>query len=856
MAGKNVRKTRNTKVQLVPKSAPGHRFLRLGAAVTTAALTGFSANAAVAHELADPRLDVINRALQPRTQLLSALGITLTPQPAADQATFNFDIPGGSIRDVVVAFERVTGGTVTISVDSIGPIYSPGLKGSFTFEEGLRMLLDGSSITFRLTSARTAALTLPSLSESVSVRGSVATVASPKYSAPLRDIPQTIEVIPRAAMEAQGVTTLSEALRNVPGITLQAGEGGGASSTAGDMFNMRGFNASNSLFVDNVRDDGLVSRDVYNLEQVEVFMGPTGSDVGRGTAAGYVNMQTKTPHLPRSSAVTLAVGSANQRRATFDLNQPLSTGDSDSWIRKSAFRLNGLWQDSGLAGRDEAENESRAFAPSIGLGLGTATRVIASAQVLRQRNTPDYGVPSAAWQDSQLAPTTVQASRPVDQSNYYGSPDFDYDHADQNTLLARVEHNLNPRWLVSNQTRHNTTERQAVISSIGAYVPETESVTILRQGNARENSITSNQTVLSGRFTTGAIEHSVISGLEFAREAQFTPALSGFGTRTPAIVDIYNPNPNDPITGFALSRTGAFTDGKTRTQALYAFDSISLGPRVQVNGGLRFEHYTTDYHAIDAANVVTNLSSSDNLLSGKAGIVFRVKPNANLYASYGTTITPPGAANFSLAPAANNQNNPNVDPQESSNVEVGTKIDLVEGRLSLTGAVFHTINKNVLYTVPDTVPPVFNQDDKQQVDGVTLGATGQITPQWQVLASFGYLNTESLTQNSVNNGRRLILSPEFSGSIWTTYALPKGWMVGGGVRGTSPVYFNAANTIQAPGYNLVDGLVQYTLNQHLTLRMNIYNLTNEVYIRNINNNGARYNPGYSRTAQVTSVIGF
>ena len=110
------------------------------------------------------------------------------------------------------------------------------------------------------------------------------------------------------------MTTLSEALRNVPGITLQAGEGGGASSTAGDMFNMRGFNASNSLFVDNVRDDGLVSRDVYNLEQVEVFMGPTGSDVGRGTAAGYVNMQTKMPHLPPSHSATIALGTADQRR--------------------------------------------------------------------------------------------------------------------------------------------------------------------------------------------------------------------------------------------------------------------------------------------------------------------------------------------------------------------------------------------------------------------------------------------------------------------------------------------------------------------------------------------------------------
>ena len=110
---------------------------------------------------------------------------------------------------------------------------------------------------------------------------------------PLRDVAQTIAMIPRAVIEEQGATTLSEALRNVPGITLQAGEGGGASNTAGDMFNMRGFNASNSLFVDGVRDDGLISRDVFNLEQVEVFMGPTGSDVGRGTAAGYVNMPTK-----------------------------------------------------------------------------------------------------------------------------------------------------------------------------------------------------------------------------------------------------------------------------------------------------------------------------------------------------------------------------------------------------------------------------------------------------------------------------------------------------------------------------------------------------------------------------------
>ena len=114
-------------------------------------------------------------------------------------------------------------------------------------------------------------------------------------------------------------------VRLVPGISLQAGEGGGASNTSGDMFNLRGFSANNSLFVDGVRDDGLMSRDVFNLEQIEVFMGPTGSDVGRGNAAGYVNMQTKAP-LAESACYVRELRLRQQRRVTVDLNQELPLG--------------------------------------------------------------------------------------------------------------------------------------------------------------------------------------------------------------------------------------------------------------------------------------------------------------------------------------------------------------------------------------------------------------------------------------------------------------------------------------------------------------------------------------------------
>src|SRR5262245_54518203 len=177
---------------------------------------------------------------------------------------------------------------------------------------------------------------------------------------------------------------------------MQAGEGGGASNTSGDMFNMRGFNAANSIFVDGVRDDGLMSRDVFNLEQVEVFMGPTGSDVGRSTAAGYVNMETKAPHLPAAHSAQINLGSSDRRRVSLDTNAPLSFGSTGGWWSRSAVRLNALWQDTGVPGRDLVDLESGGIAPSIAFGIETPTRVMASAQFVRQDNVPDYGVPGSA----------------------------------------------------------------------------------------------------------------------------------------------------------------------------------------------------------------------------------------------------------------------------------------------------------------------------------------------------------------------------------------------------------------------------------------------------------------------------
>ncbi len=811
------------------------RLLMLGTAVVAASTTMAPAAAA-----AGPATDVQQ-----------------APQAPGD-ATVTVDIAPGPLADVLATFQQVTGIPVTLTNADLGSLPSPGARGTMTTRQVMTTLLAGTGVQAAF-SAEGVQLALASVSETLQVSGRApATVSSPRYTVPLRDIAQTVALVPRAILEQQGAATLTDALRNVPGITLQAGEGGGSSNTAGDMFNMRGFSANNSLFVDNVRDSGLIARDVFNFEQVEVFMGPTGSDVGRGTAAGYVNMQTKRPHAGNAVYVNAAAGSADQARVTADFNWGVPTGPDSGWLSHSAVRLNAMWQDRGVPGRDFTKSQGEAVAPSVMLGIATPTRVVASAQFVRQDNLPDYGIPTAAWADDLLAPTVVQTVQPVRQANYYGSPAYDYDRAEQTSYLGRIERDLTRTLTVANQTRVNRTHREAVVSAItgvGSYVPATGLVTVARQGNERENTIVSNQTTLVNRFATGRLRHGVSGGVEVVREQQRAPGLIGLGTRAP--VSIFSPNPADAIADYAPVNSLAKTEGTTTSVAIYANDAIEVGQRWLVAGGFRLERYETDYLAVDATGLTTtDLTADGRLFSGRASVLFRLTNSSNLYLSYGTTVTPPGEANFQLSATANNVNNPNIDPQRSANLELGSKIDLGAGRLSLTGAAFRTRNKNVIYTVDAAAaPPIFNQDDDQQVRGITLGALGQVTSRWQVIGNVAYLDA-TLQSQGPNNGRELTLTPAFSGSLWTTVRVWRGLTAGGGVRHVGSSYVNAANTIRIPAYSLVDGLAEFALNRRLTLRVNAYNLTDAVYVRNVNNNGGRYNPGNPRSVLVSTVVGF
>ena len=685
-------------------------------------------------------------------------------------------------------------------------------------------------------------------------------VSSPKYTAELVNLPQTVVVIPKTVFREQVAITLSDVLRNTPGITMLAGEGGGASNTAGDSFFMRGFDATNSIFIDGVRDQGAYSRDVFNLDQVEVAKGPSGSYTGRGNASGSVNLVTKTPTEQPLRAVGLTYGTNDHVRSTVDFNQPLP----EDFLGGSAVRLNAMWQDGGVAGRDEVERDAWGIAPSFALGLGTDTRVTLAAQILRQENTPDYGLPSAALPG--LAPTTPPVGH-VDQNNFYGIAGVDFDDIDSDSYLARIEHDFAPGVTLRNLTRYSDNHRLAVVTVIqnpAAFDPLTGLVTRARQINERINRNFTNQTNLNFEFMTGSLSHSMSTGVEYANERQISPGRTGAGTAPPA--DIYHPNPHDPVTGFAPARTGAFTDGETTTVAGYGFDTIELSRRWQLSAGVRVERYDTDFLSVAIPGSGTadiKLNTSDMLTSWNTGLVFKPADNGSIYVSAATTQTPPGGLNFTLSPTTTNANNPTLEPQKSTNYEIGTKWDVLEGRLSTTAAVFHTVNTNVVTseTIGGTVIAA-SFDSEQQVDGIELTVSGLITPMWQVFAGYAYLDSE-FTRSAVTNQTDATLqwTPRNSGNVWTTYQLPFGFSVGGGVRYMDTVARSSLTIPNGaapslPDYWVYSATAAWQANERMTFRVNVNNVTDEVYAASLNNNGGRYNPGAERSFLLSADFAF
>jgi catecholate siderophore receptor len=755
-----------------------------------------------------------------------------------DTPVLRFAIAPAPLDVVIAAFEKATGLKVELSDPAIRTLASPGISGPFTVEQAISEMLAGTGVTARREGAETVVLELAIVADSIDVTAGVQ-ASSPKYTERLLDTPQTIQVIPQEMMAEQGVSTLRDALRNVSGISIQAGEGG---VPAGDNLSIRGFNARTDLFVDGVRDIGGYTRDPYNVEQIEVVKGPASAFAGRGSTGGAVNLASKTPLLRAGQSATLAAGSDAYGRATFDLNRPLPG------IAGAAVRLNAMYTHADAPGRDRVESERWGIAPSISFGLGSETQWTLSYSRLDQDNLPDYGIP---WVPAANVPLSGLADQPapVDFENFYGLVDRDYEKTVTGVATVELRHQVNDSLSLRSVLRRGETERDSVITAPRFAGTDTTDIrrTDMKSRDQTDTILTS-QTDLAAVLTTGRFQHRLVAGVEVGYETSVNYDRAEVGPEPPA-TDLFNPTPDDPYLG-AIERTGEKTDAIGRSTALYAFDTVDLAPRWQLTGGLRWDRFDLDYDSPDLPmDPVDQVDQVDAAWSWRAGAVFKPTAAGSLYVGAGTSFNPSTEALTLRSSEAS------LEPERSRSLELGTKWELREGRLSVNAALFQIEKTNARTPGLDPSDPPVVLDGRERVRGAELGLSGRLTERWSASLGYTYLDSEIVASNDDRElGNVFGNAPKHSASLWTTYRLRSRLEVGAGVQYVGDRFNNARATRLAPAYTLYDAMVSYPINEHLTLRLNAYNLADERYIDRVG--GGHFIPGPGRSVALSTGFSF
>jgi len=629
-------------------------------------------------------------------------------------------------------------------------------------------------------------------------------VESPKAVAPLLDTPRSIVVVDKQVIKETGSATLVEALRTVPGITFGAAEGG---NPIGDRPFIRGFDSQGSTYLDGVRDIGAQSREIFAVDQIQVVRGSDSTLGGRGSAGGSLNIISKLPQDDNFVSGALSYGTDDYKRVTGDVNYKLSD--------KVAVRLNAMWHDQDVAGRDAIYQKRWGVAPSVTIGMDGPTKLTLAYYHLDTDELPDSGIPflyvctatlcNAPAGNVTTTPalgditTASGATGHVSRNSYYGikSRDFRDSKTDQATI--RAEHDFGTVKLRHTARFSHTSQAYIFLlpdDSNGNVYGNPANLAlqpggqVWRRGNTRFGYTDSfvNQTDLYGTFETGSIKHSFAIGAELSSEkaergafvsasgSTISPRCSALAIARYYCASLFDPNPNDPwinysndtATGVPTDITRAAPSARTQneanTKAVYAFDSIDLTEQLILNLGARYDRYRTTSTLPLSGGVRPVVRRVDSIFNWQAGLIFKPTPDVSIYASYATAATPPNSLlgegqelnALNAAQAASDA----LKVERTKSMEIGAKADLFGGGLSLTGALFQTKTKNARVTIDANTVGFIGE---RRIRGLELGFNGNITDQWSVFGGYTYLDAKimeagfsSLTAAAITQGSTVI----------------------------------------------------------------------------------------------------
>lgn len=786
----------------------------------------------------------------------AANGAPAQPAAPANQnlTVSRFNISQGPLDVAVAAYERTTGLTVTISVpaETLAGFISPGVLGIYSADQALTKMLVGTGLSYVIDSAGKITIAVrANESVTVSAQDTPLQLSLDRFPVPLIDTPQSVTVVSRQIIHEQGATTLRDTLRNAPGISLAAGEGG----SQGDNLTLRGFTARNDIFLDGMRDFGSYYRDPFNYEAVEVLEGPSGVAFGRGSTGGVINQESKSPELHKFVVMEGDLGTDLTKRFSADINQPLTHLGPGA-----AFRLNIVAHDSNVAERDVTVNRRFGVAPEIAFGLGTPTRVKASYFHFNENDIPDYGIP---WYFNKPAD--------VARHNYYGFKQGNYLRTNVDMVTLKAEHDIDGWATVRNKIRYANNERNARITepqlnnaTTGAITPSTPLSQVLV--NRNQITVYSNESFLWDQLdatvhaSTFGIKHVAVIGAEGGRETSDPKRptfnyinLAGKTINSVPTTNLLRPDEDQLFSGTASPSTSVHVT--SLSWGVYLLDTMQFGQHWEFTGGARFDSFSTDEKSVayatpkqsasgvivPGAPTITYPSRLDRKPSWRGALTYKPVPNGSIYFDYGTSWNPSAEA-LSLTVGPAGSGTANLAPEFNRSYEAGTKWDFKQSRLSARADVFRTTQDNAREASP-TNSLVYVLAGTQRVDGAEAVVTGRINSQWQVLSSYTYMHSEVVKSQyyPLSVGYKLANVPDNLFNLWTTYQPIKRWIVGAGgnfvdsrtASSTVPLDATTGLIKQVPSYWVANAMGSYSIGEHVALQANVFNIANKNYIDEI-----------------------
>ena len=641
-----------------------------------------------------------------------------------------------------------------------------------------------------------------------------------KTSTPLRDIPQSVEVVNRNLLNSQTALSLKDALYNVTAVSVAQGEG------RRDQFFIRGFSAVGDQFIDGVRDDALYYRDLSNIEQIEVVKGPSAVLFGRGSSGGIINRTTKKPNVfERIGSAETNFGSYGLKRGSVDFGNPIRT-------EKLAFRVVGAYQKQGSF-RQFYSQENYNFAPSFTWKPTVKTDVTFQFEYLNDERTPDRGV--ASFRGRALN---------VPISTYYGYPELDKIRNRVSSQAIRVEHQLNQNWTIRNVFRrigtgtdwYNTSPNGICLmntagtpcsTTIAATISATDSrLRVARtqyNGRVRQANYF-NQTEVLGLVNTFGVQHNVLFGVELGSQERSSMA---FRNSTAAPVTFLNPILAKPINTGVATTNNIF---KGNIAGIYLQDQITFNKNWKALVGIRYDNFEQNLDDLLAINI--DLKRTDKQFSPRGGLVYQPNDWLSFYGSYSRSFQPSGE-NLSLAANATELN-----PELTRNYEAGVKATIQPLRLNTTLSIFRSNRNNIKTTDPLNSAKLILVGE-QRTDGIEFTIAGAPIHKLDFLAGYSLLDAEIIKSNTVSNGVLLQgklaqLTPRNSGNLWLNYQLPKGFHLGFGGYARGKTFTSANNLVILVGYARLDASFGWRSEQHYEITFNLKNITNKKYYETSN----------------------